>query len=423
MAKKETVRLRSPELLAPAGNWEKLVTAIHYGADAVYCGGKRFGLRAHATNFSEEELAAAVAYAHQHGVKAYVTVNIFAHQADLEGLDGYLENLAAMGVDGVIVADPGVLLRARQLIPQVPIHLSTQANLTNRLSASFWRENGVRRVNLARELSLEEIRAIRQAAGDGLELEVFVHGALCISYSGRCLLSYYLTGRDANQGDCAHPCRYSYRLLEEKRPGFYFPVEEDERGTYIFNAKDLCLLERLPELVACSVDSLKIEGRMKGIYYVGGTVRVYRAALDYLAEAARAGANPAGLELPARFREELDTVGTRGSSENFFCRPPDGGDMLYDAPRASQPFIPAGVVKEPATKATDRLETEVRNTLRAGDRLEYLDRGLATVPFTVKEIVSKDGEERQQANPGDRVTIVADAPFAWEENALLRKKT
>ncbi len=226
--------VRIPELLVPAGNYEKLVTATHYGADAVYLGGKRYSLRAKAGNFSSEDMARGIAYAHQHGVKVYVTINILAHNDDLEGLADYLREVRDLGADAVIVSDPGILREARQSVPDLPIHLSTQANVTNHAAARFWLDQGVCRLNLARELSLAEIREIRRRARG--ELEIFVHGALCISYSGRCMLSsYYLTGRDANQGNCAHPCRYRYTLLEEKRPGQYFPVEEDERGTYIFN--------------------------------------------------------------------------------------------------------------------------------------------------------------------------------------------
>ena len=269
-----------PELLAPAGNFDKLVMAIHYGADAVYLGGLKYSLRARAGNFDDTGIIRAVDYAHAHGVKVYITVNIFAHNRDLDGLSDDLIFLRKADVDGLIIADPGIFHIARQVVPELPLHLSTQANVTNVASAQFWQQQGVSRLNLARELGLEEIRQVRR--GTDVELEIFVHGALCISYSGRCMLSNYFTGRDANQGDCAHPCRYSYKLVEEKRPDQYFPVEEDERGTYIFNSRDLCLLQRLPELVSAGVDSIKIEGRMKSIGYVGSVVRLYRAALDWI---------------------------------------------------------------------------------------------------------------------------------------------
>jgi U32 family peptidase len=356
MKEKESVKgLRPsiPELLAPAGNYEKLVTAVHYGADAVYLGGKQFSLRAKAGNFEPDTMRQAVAYAHAHRVKVYVTVNILAHNDDLPDLDAYLLELREIGVDALIISDPGILLRVRTVTPDLPIHLSTQANVTNRLAARFWQGQGAVRLNLARELSLVEIEEIRREVGG--ELEVFVHGALCISYSGRCMLSNYMTGRDANQGNCAHPCRYSYALIEEKRPGLYYPVEEDERGTYIFNAKDLCLLEVLPELLAAGVDSLKIEGRMKSIFYVGGVVRVYRAALDYLEGLpAEAWRQPAEIRLPETLMGELLKTGTRGSSENFMRERPGSGEMLYEKPRAEQPCEPIAVIRAGRREAAGR---------------------------------------------------------------------
>ncbi|MBW2467494.1 MAG: U32 family peptidase, partial [Deltaproteobacteria bacterium] len=315
--------LKIPELLAPAGSFEKMVTAIHYGADAVYCGGRKYSLRAHAGNFSDKCLEEAVAYAHDRGVKLYVTVNIFAHREDFQGLDKYLVFLRTIGVDGVIISDPGILSLAKEIIPEVPVHLSTQANVTNPANARFWESQGVSRLNVARELSLTEIAEIKQALAETTQVEAFVHGALCISYSGRCLLSYYFTGRDANRGECAHPCRYQYVLQEEKREGQYFPVEEDEYGTYIFNSRDLCLINWLPQMIVSGVDSIKIEGRMKTMYYVGAVVRVYRAALDYLAEnMAETMAKNRKFVLPSVYMEELMKVGTRGYTENFILEPP-----------------------------------------------------------------------------------------------------
>ena len=321
--------MKLPELLAPAGNFEKMQTAIHYGANAVYLGGKKFSLRAHATNFGDEEIGEAVTYAHARGVQVYTTINIFAHNDDLAELPHYLAGLREAKVDGLIISDPGILAVARRVVPELAIHLSTQANVTNLESVRFWASQGVKRLNLARELSLAEISRIRQATET--ELEIFVHGALCISYSGRCLLSLYLTGRDANQGNCAHPCRYHYRLEEEKRPGQFFPVEEDSRGTYIFNAKDLCLLNRLPELIRAGADSLKIEGRMKSVYYVGAITRLYRAALDFWAVQG-VPQTASEMRLPESFREELLKIGSRGYTENFFDQHPTDDDMLYNGP-------------------------------------------------------------------------------------------
>jgi putative protease len=403
--------MKLPELLAPAGNFEKMQTAIHYGADAVYLGGKKFSLRAHATNFSEEEITQAVAYAHDHGVQVYTTLNIFAHNDDLAGLPAYLAALREAKVDGLIISDPGILAVAKRVVPELPIHLSTQANVTNLESVRFWAGQGVKRLNLARELSLAEITQIRQATE--AELEIFVHGALCISYSGRCLLSLYLTGRDANQGNCAHPCRYHYRLEEEKRPGQFFPVEEDSRGTYIFNAKDLCLLNRLPDLVRGGADSLKIEGRMKSVYYVGAITRLYRAALDYWAEQ--------GLDavLPETFRQELLKIGSRGYTENFFDQPPTTGDMLYDGPMISYDYAPVGIVRQAAPQPV----IETRNPIAVGDRLEYLGSGLNNTEHTVLSLATQDGAQLSQANPNSLITLgLNPAPATCEVNSLFRKK-
>jgi putative protease len=420
MSQKESGKGRRPavpELLAPAGTMEKLVTAVHYGADAVYLGGRQFSLRAKAGNFDGESMREGVRYAHAHGVRVYATVNIIAHNADLAELDASLLDLAAIGVDALIIADPGILARARTLVPQLPIHLSTQANVTNRLAAAFWLEQGASRLNLARELSLAEIREIRSAVAG--QLEVFVHGALCISYSGRCMLSNYMTGRDANQGQCAHPCRYSYTLVEEKRPGQYFPVEEDERGTYVFNSKDLCLLEALPLLVAAGVDSLKIEGRMKSIFYVGGVVRVYRAALDYLAELPdEAWRQPEEIRLPGGMLEELLKTGTRGATDNFLRQRPGAEEMLYGAPRAAQPCEPVAVIREAGEKPL----VELRNALSAGEVAEHMGSGVGVLPFRITAMQNERFEYLSRANPGDRVFLTTDPPLAGGRiNDILRR--
>jgi len=421
MNKNESVKdLRPalPELLAPAGTYEKLVTAVHYGADAVYLGGKSFGLREKAGNFSEDAMRQGVEFAHLHGVKVYVTVNIFAHNADLQGLPGYLLDLAAMGVDALIIADPGILRIARETVPTIPVHLSTQANVTNHAAASFWFDQGVVRLNLARELSLEETRFIRrQTTG---ELEIFVHGALCISYSGRCMLSNYMTGRDANRGHCAHPCRFSYALVEEKRPGEYFPVEEDQRGTYIFNSKDLCLLQMLPQLVAVGVDSLKIEGRMKSIFYVGGVVRIYRAALDYLAALPEeAWRNPSAIRLPEVFMEEICRTGTRGVTENFISSRPGSSEMLYHSSRAMQSCEPVAVIVQSGKESL----VEVRNQVSVGDEIEYMERGIAVQPLTLVGLRDEEGTVLEKANPGNRVyfTTVPEIQ-GGEPHAILRRQ-
>lgn len=407
-----------PELLAPAGTLEKLATAVHYGADAVYLGGKCLSLREKAGNFTEEELREGVRFAHARGVKVYVTVNVIAHNRDLNGLEAYLLSLREAEADGLIVSDPGILACARRTVPEMPIHLSTQANVTNHGAAAFWLGQGVRRLNLARELSLDEVREIRaRVAG---ELEIFVHGALCISYSGRCMLSNYMTGRDANKGHCAHPCRFSYRLVEEKRPGDYFPVEEDERGTYIFNAKDLCLLEMLPQLVAAGVDSLKIEGRMKSIFYVGGVVRVYRAALDYLRDLpAEAWENPEAIRLPEPFMAEILRTGTRGTTENFIRERPGSSEMIYATSRAEQSYEPVAVILQ----AGDDPLVEIRNQLAEGEQVEYMPRGIGAVPLTIAAMRDEEGKPVAKANPGNRLRLTTEPTLADAEiHGILRRR-
>lgn len=407
-----------PELLAPAGNFEKLVTAIHYGADAVYLGGQDFSLRAKAGNFTLQQIQQALEYAHARQVKVYVTVNIFAHNGDLPGIDTYLTALNDLDIDGLIVSDPGVLDLARSVVPKIPIHLSTQANVTNSAAALFWARQGVKRINLARELSLAEIDAIARSVD--CELEVFVHGALCISYSGRCMMSNYMTQRDANRGNCAHPCRYGYAVIEEKRQGQYFPVEEDGRGTYIFNSKDLCLLERLPELIAAGATSLKIEGRMKSIFYVGGVVRVYRAALDYLMGLpASAWESPERIVLPPVFMEEILKTGTRGTTENFIRRRPGANEMLYHTSRVVQPAEPVAVIR----KAGENPLAEIRNVLTVGERIAYMGTGIELLPVTVIAMESETGEPVNRANPGNRVHLKTEPSLAIAtENGILRRE-
>lgn len=410
--------VKIPELLAPAGNFEKLVTAVHYGADAVYLGGKDFSLRAKAGNFSLEKMKEATAYAHEHGVQVYVTVNILAHNDDFSDLDQYLYDLQGCGIDGIIISDPGILARAHRLVPDLPVHLSTQANVTNSGSADFWMSQGVSRINLARELSLQEISEIRQAVSG--ELEVFVHGALCISYSGRCMLSNYMTGRDANRGNCAHPCRYSYALVEEKRPGQFFPVEEDERGTYIFNAKDLCLLEQLPLLVAAGVDSIKIEGRMKSIFYVGGVVRIYRAALDFLRTLpAKAWGDPANITFPPDFMDEIHRTGTRGVSENFILDKPGSSEMNYMMSRVEQTYEPVAVIREAGREPL----VEIRNTVFPGAEVEYMKKGTGNLTLKVLSLQDDEGREVEKANPGNRLRLRSEPPLdAGLVNGILRRK-
>jgi U32 family peptidase len=397
---KKAGRPAMPELLGPAGSLEKLAAAVHYGVDAVYLGGPDYGLRARAGTFDEAAMRRAVSLAHQSGVAVYVTVNIIAHNRDFVALPDYLQLLQEIGVDAIIVADPGVVALAGDVVPGLPLHLSTQANVTNAAAAAFWQRQGVRRLNLARELSLAEIRAIR--AGCGAEIEIFVHGALCISYSGRCLLSHYLTGRDANRGHCAHPCRYRYALVEEKRPGQWYPIEEDERGAYIFNAKDLCLLGRLPELVAAGVDSLKIEGRMKSLFYVGSVVRAYRVAMDYLQTlGADDWLRPEKIVLPDELLREIALIGTRDLTMNFIDEPPGAADMLYGSSRSMQHCEPVAVVRE----VTSLPLVEVRNALTVGERIEYMHRSGRNSMATVTALFDERWQPLDRANPGNRVYL------------------
>jgi putative protease len=404
--------VKIPELLAPAGNMEKLRMAVHYGADAVYLGGKEFSLRNLADNFSPDELAEAVRYAHEREVKVYLTTNIFPGNADLEEMRRYLEEIADIPLDACIVADPGVLELVREISPERTIHLSTQANTTNWRSARFWKRQGVARVNPARELSLDEIREVKEKAG--LEVEVFAHGAMCISYSGRCLLSSIMTGRDANRGECAHPCRWGYALVEEQRPGRYFPVVEDERGTFIFNSRDLCLLEHLPELVESGVDSLKIEGRMKGIHYVASVVRVYREALDRYRD------DPEGFRVREEWLDELKKISHRGYTAGFLFGRPGEEDREYDSSYLrSHEFV--GVVKGVSDDGV--VTIEVRNRVMVGDEVEFIGRAMSSHRFVIGEMADGEGEGAALLSAAHPNTIIRiRTPFRVERNDLVRRK-
>lgn len=352
---------RKPELLAPAGNMEKLKMALIYGADAVYLGGKSFGLRALGGNFSREELREAVDFAHALGKKAYVTVNVFPHNEDFAVLPDYLDYLQQIGTDAVLVADLGVFSLARKNFPKLELHVSTQANNTNYLTVEAWREMGASRVVLARELSCREVREIR--AKTSAELELFVHGAMCISYSGRCLLSNYFTGRDSNRGACAQSCRWKYALQEETRPGQYFPVEEDKRGSYILNSKDMCLLPHLDEVLESGVDSLKIEGRMKSVHYVASVTKAYREALDACWE------NPGSYEPRKAWLQELEKVSHRPYTTGFFFGKPSSEDQIYGTSSYIQTSEFVGLVLG-YDSATGWARVEQRNNMRLGQEIE-----------------------------------------------------
>jgi len=399
-----------PELLAPAGNFEKLKMAVHYGADAVYLGGEEFSLRNLADNFTIDGLGDAVAYAHARDAKVYLTTNIFPANGDLEGMLRYLEKIREIPFDAYIVADPGVLDMVREVSPERVIHLSTQANTTNWRSARFWQRQGVARVNLARETTLADIRGFKEHLA--MELEVFVHGAMCISYSGRCLLSSVMTGRDANKGECAHPCRWGYALVEEQRPGSYFPVLENDRGTFIFNSKDLCLLEYLPELISAGVASLKIEGRMKGINYVASVIRVYREALDRYRE------NPDTYAVKEEWLEELKKISHRGYTSGFLFGPPGQEDHEYQTGYLrSHEFV--GVVTECAEDGS--IIIEVRNRINADDELEFIGRGMVSHRYTLSGMTSEASDyPLTVAHPNQRIRLRV--PFQVEPLDLIRRE-
>lgn len=403
------------ELLAPAGNLEKLKMAILYGADAVYLGGEEFGLRANAGNFSPEELKKGVEFAHSRGKKVYLTMNIIPHNEDFDGMPEYIRKVREAGVDAVIFSDPGVLDVLKQEAPGIELHLSTQANNTNWRSAAFWYRQGVKRVILARELSLDEIKEIRQNTPRDLELEMFVHGAMCISYSGRCLLSNYMAQRDSNRGLCAHPCRWKYHLMEEQRPGEYYPVFENERGTYIFNSKDLNLIEYLPDIIESGVTSLKIEGRIKSSYYVATVVKVYREALDaYYAD-------PVHYEFDERWLEEISKASHREYTTGFFTGKPSGKEQNYKTSSYIRNYDFVGLVTA-YDSASGIATIEQRNRFHAGDELEVVSpRG----PFWVQKaggMKNEDGEDIEVA-PHPQMTVYMPMDRPVEPFTMLRRKS
>lgn len=374
--------MKIPEILAPAGNMEKAIVAMEYGADALYLAGKAFGMRAKAGNFSMEELQEVLSIAHGRGVKVYVTVNIFAHNDAIDLLPGYLVKLEKLRVDGLIVADVGVFALAKEYAPSIPIHLSTQANTVNYRAAQFWEELGMARLVMARELTKEDIAKICRETG--AQIEVFVHGAMCMAYSGRCLLSNVLTGRDANRGECAQSCRWRYAVMEEKRPGQYMPIEEDEGGTHIFNSKDLRLIEYIPDLVKIGVDSLKIEGRMKSSYYVATVVRAYRQALDLYA------ADPNGYELPQELLDELDKVSHRPYYAGFFV-PSDAG-IHRPTGTYIRDYDVVGVV-DSYDHQTREAVVSVRNRLVVGEVVEVMQPHGPVLNQTIMRMIRVDSEE------------------------------
>lgn len=374
-----------PELLVPASSLEVLKTAVIFGADAVYIGGEAFGLRAKAKNFSSQEMAEGIRFAHAHGVKVYVTANILAHNDDLDGARAYFEELKEIGPDALIISDPGMFLIAREVCPEIEIHISTQANNTNYQTYRFWWQQGAKRVVSARELSLAEIRQIRDNIPEEMEIESFVHGAMCISYSGRCLLSNYFTGRDANQGACTHPCRWKYAVVEETRPGEYLPVYENERGTFIFNSKDLCMIEYIPELVAAGIDSLKIEGRMKTALYVACVARTYRKAIDD------------HFESEEKYRENMDWYRAeiakctyRQFTTGFYFGKPDEHTQIYDNSTYVSEYVYLGIVE--SVDARGYAKFEQKNKFCVGDTIELMKPDGRNLYTKVLSMYNEEGE-------------------------------
>lgn len=408
--------MRDTELLIPAGSLDVLKTAVIYGADAVYIGGEAFGLRAKAHNFSEAEMTEGIAFAHARGVKVYVTANILAHNGDLPGVEAYFEALKAVGPDALIISDPGVFAIARRVLPEMEIHISTQANNTNYGTYLFWRQLGARRVVSARELSLAEIKEIREHIPEDMEIESFIHGAMCISYSGRCLLSNFLVGRDANQGACTHPCRWKYSVVEETRPGEYMPVYENERGTYIFNSKDLCMIEHIPEMIDAGIDSFKIEGRMKTALYVATVARTYRKAIDDYRTSP--DIYQANLEW---YKQEIGKCTYREFTTGFYFGKPTEETQIYDNNTYVKNYTYLGTVEQ--TDEGGRCRIEQKNKFCVGETIEIMKPDGRNLEVTVTGIEDQDGNAQESAPHPKQVLWVslgADAELAVYD--ILRKK-
>lgn len=405
--------MKKPELLVPASSLEVLKIAVIFGADAVYIGGEAFGLRAKAKNFSHDDMEEGIRFAHEHGVKVYVTVNILAHNQDLEGVKEYLYELKELKPDAMIIADPGIFTYAREICPEIECHISTQANNTNYETFRFWHRLGAKRVVTARELSLEEIREIRAHIPDDLEIETFVHGAMCISYSGRCLLSNYLVGRDANQGACTHPCRWKYSIVEETRPNEYMPVFENERGTYIFNSKDLCMIEHIEDILESGIDSLKIEGRMKTALYVATVARTYRKAIDDC------------LESPEKYhanmdwyRDQISNCTYRQFTTGFFYGKPDHTSQIYDSNTYMKEYTYLGFAE--AVREDGLVQITQRNKFVVGETIEVMKPNGDNLSVEVKAIYNEDGESVESA-PHPQQKLFVDLGEKIEVYDLLRR--
>ncbi len=402
--------MKKPELLSPAGNMEKLKMAIIYGADAVYLGGPDFGLRALAGNFTRDEMREAVGFAHGRQKKVYVTVNVFPRNDDLVSLPDYLKFLQSIEVDGILVADIGVFFAAKRIIPQMPLHISTQANATSVASVEAWRNLGAERVVLARELSMREIKEIRRSTD--AELEMFVHGAMCISYSGRCLMSSFMAGRDANRGNCAQPCRWRYALTEEKRSGEYFPIEEDERGSYFFNSKDLCLMGNIADVIDTGVDSLKIEGRMKSVHYVASVTKAYREAIDTLLD------DRENFAVKNEWLDELDKVSHRPYTTGFFYGRTTEDDQIYGTSSYTQTSDFVGLVL--SYDENGFATVEQRNNMQSGQEIEVFQPTLATFRQKIYEMYDDEGR-RIDAAPHPQQIVRMKMDKRVEPYSILRR--
>lgn len=406
--------MKKPELLVPASSLEVLKTAVRYGADAVYIGGEVFGLRAKAKNFSLEEMKEGVEFAHRYNVKVYVTANILAHNSDIEPVKAYFNDLKKVKPDALIIADPAIFTIAKEMLPDMELHISTQANNTNYGTYNFWHSLGAKRVVSARELSISEIKDIRNHIPDDLEIETFVHGAMCISYSGRCLLSSFMAGRDANKGACTHPCRWKYAVVEESRPGQYMPVEENERGTYIFNSKDLCMIDHIPELVDAGIDSFKIEGRMKTALYVATVARTYRMAIDDYFE------NPKKYEenIP-KYKTLISQCTYRQYTTGFFFGKPDETTQIYDCNVYERDYVYLGISGEPLEDGSFVIEQ--KNKFCVGDKIEIMKADGRDIESNVISITDQDGVAMESCpHPKQIITIKLDQ--VPEAGDILRMK-
>lgn len=405
---------KKPELLIPSSSLEVLKVAITYGADAVYIGGDMYGLRAKAKNFSMEDMAEGIEFAHKHGKKVYVTANITAHNNDMEGIGEYFKELKKIKPDALIISDPGVFDIAKEVCPEIEVHISTQANNVNYGTYRFWHRMGATRVVSARELSIEEIAQIRRNIPDELEIETFIHGAMCISYSGRCLLSNYFTGRDANQGACTHPCRWKYHIVEENRPGEYLPIEENERGTYIFNSKDLCMIEHIPDIVNAGIDSLKIEGRMKTALYVAAVTRTYRQAIDDYFTDPKLYEN----NIPY-YMEEISKCTYRQFTTGFFYGPTTHETQIYDNNTYVKEYTYLGIIR--GQNEAGLYELEQRNKFLVGEQIEVMKPTGENIIVEVKKITGEDGAEMESC-PHPKQKIFVDLGIELEKFDLLRRK-